>query len=199
MFSSFTYTALGHLHGPQQAGSPVVRYSGSLMKYSFGEAGQDKGVVLVDMDGDGTVRTTFRPLEAKRDVRIIKGYFADIMAAEDGRTDDYVLLRLEDREPILDVMGRGRKNIPIWRRWKCRTVRSRKRTAEGTGISASIRMTNFFRPLPQPCARICPCPMKNAAWRRRYGTVFIKKREIRHEAGLFGNECIRAVCGKRSP
>ena len=112
VFSSFTYTALGHLHGPQQAGSPVVRYSGSLMKYSFGEAGQDKGVVLVDMDGDGTVRTTFRPLEAKRDVRIIKGYFADIMAAEDGRTDDYVLLRLEDREPILDVMGRGRKKYP---------------------------------------------------------------------------------------
>ena len=42
LFSGYTYTALGHLHGPQQVGGPNVRYAGSLLKYSFGEWRQKK-------------------------------------------------------------------------------------------------------------------------------------------------------------
>ena len=43
LFTSFSYTALGHLHGPQQITTPTIRYAGSLLKYSFGEARQKKG------------------------------------------------------------------------------------------------------------------------------------------------------------
>ena len=39
-FEKFNYTALGHLHGPQKVGSDKIRYSGSLMKYSFSEVNQ---------------------------------------------------------------------------------------------------------------------------------------------------------------
>ncbi|SHJ19002.1 exonuclease SbcCD subunit D [Desulfofundulus thermosubterraneus] len=44
------YVALGHLHRPQEVvGAPVpCRYSGSPLAYSFSEAGQAKGVVLVE-------------------------------------------------------------------------------------------------------------------------------------------------------
>lgn len=41
-FEKFNYTALGHLHGPQKVGSDKIRYSGSLMKYSFSEVNQKK-------------------------------------------------------------------------------------------------------------------------------------------------------------
>ncbi len=43
------YAALGHLHVPQRVGgSDVVRYSGSPLPMGFGEANQEKNVILVD-------------------------------------------------------------------------------------------------------------------------------------------------------
>lgn len=112
LFDRFTYTALGHLHGPQQAGSPTIRYAGSLLKYSFGEAKQKKGAIVVDIDGTGKVETTFLPFSPKRDVRIVTGLFADIMERCDDRPDDFVLVRLEDTAPILDGMAKIRKKYP---------------------------------------------------------------------------------------
>ncbi|MCB1985280.1 MAG: exonuclease SbcCD subunit D C-terminal domain-containing protein [Burkholderiales bacterium] len=45
------YLALGHLHVPQQvAGSDTIRYSGSPLPMSFGEAKQQKSVVIVDLN-----------------------------------------------------------------------------------------------------------------------------------------------------
>ncbi len=113
IFADYTYTALGHLHGPQQAGNPNVRYAGSLLKYSFGEARQKKGAVLVDIDGNGKVDTTFIPFVPRHDVRIIEGLFADIMedTSSEGK-DDYVLVRLADTEPILDGMAKLRQKYP---------------------------------------------------------------------------------------
>ena len=112
IFSPYTYTALGHLHGPQQAGDPNIRYAGSLLKYSFGEARQHKGTLLADIDGRGTVKTTFLPFAPRRDVRIVEGAFDDILARPDERTDDFILVRLTDREPILDGMAKVRRKYP---------------------------------------------------------------------------------------
>lgn len=113
IFEGYAYTALGHLHGPQQAGRPSVRYAGSLLKYSFGEARQKKGAVLVDIDGSGKVETTCIPFTPRHDVRIVEGAFADILqnTSESGR-DDYLLFRLTDTEPILDGMAKLRQKYP---------------------------------------------------------------------------------------
>ena len=112
IFSGFSYTALGHLHGPQQAGSEAIRYAGSLLKYSFGEARQKKGALLVDIDGAGQAKTTFLPFSPAHDVRVIEGAFDAIMAAKDEREDDFVLIRLTDQEPVLDGMARVRRKYP---------------------------------------------------------------------------------------
>lgn len=112
LFAPYTYTALGHLHGPQQAGSPSIRYAGSLLKYSFGEVRQKKGAVLVDIGKSGLVSTTFLPFEPRHDVRIIEGFFDDIMNKDDVRRDDFVLIRLLDTDPILDGMAKLRKKYP---------------------------------------------------------------------------------------
>jgi DNA repair protein SbcD/Mre11 len=59
------YVALGHLHRPQsfhEAGYPVY-YSGSPLAYSFSEAGQQKRVILVDIEPGGNAKVTEIPLK----------------------------------------------------------------------------------------------------------------------------------------
>ncbi len=50
------YVALGHLHRGHEVsgGEPIVRYSGSLLRYSFSEAAHDKHVVIVDLGAPGS-------------------------------------------------------------------------------------------------------------------------------------------------
>ena len=43
-FEPFDYTALGHIHSPQQIPGALARYCGSPLKYSFSEANQQKSV-----------------------------------------------------------------------------------------------------------------------------------------------------------
>ena len=53
------YLALGHLHIPQTVGgSAFVRYSGSPLPIGFGEADQEKSVVLVEFSDDAPSVTT---------------------------------------------------------------------------------------------------------------------------------------------
>lgn len=110
IFAPYAYTALGHLHGPQKVGYEKVRYSGSLLKYSFGEAGQKKGCLVVTIDGEGQETHRFVPLTARRDVRIMKGFFDDLMGREG--SDDFLLARLEDKRPVIDAIARLRGKYP---------------------------------------------------------------------------------------
>mgnify|MGYP007118446416 CR=1 FL=1 len=85
--------------------SPFAAFC-SLLKYSFGEARQNKGAVLVDIDGSGKADTTFIPFTPRHDVRVVEGAFADILKdASVSGSDDYLLFRLTDIEPILDGMA----------------------------------------------------------------------------------------------
>lgn len=114
LFSSFHYTALGHLHRPQAVGAPHIRYSGSLMKYSFAEAGHKKGVYLVEMDKAGAVRIETVELRPRRDVRCIKGMFQDLMKGPQNNEnrEDYILAELHDKLPVLDALGQLRSIYP---------------------------------------------------------------------------------------
>lgn len=110
----FAYVALGHLHAPQQQGASHIRYSGSLLKYSFSEASQAKGVTLVELDAQGQASHRHLPLQPQKDVRVIEGHLQDILQAgqSDPRNQDYVLVRLQDREAILDIMAKLRTVYP---------------------------------------------------------------------------------------
>lgn len=131
LFSDYTYTALGHLHGPQQVGGPNVRYAGSLLKYSFGERRQKKGAVVVDIDEKGGTATSFLPFSPRHDVRVIEGLFEDIMAGEDVHADDYILFRLTDTVPILDGMAKLRQKYP-----RAAALEMPNRQSGGTGERA---------------------------------------------------------------
>ncbi|MFT5578372.1 MAG: exonuclease SbcD [Paraglaciecola psychrophila] len=110
----FDYVALGHLHGPQYKGEEHIRYSGSILKYSFSEQHQRKAVTLVEIDDDGLQSTRQLPLQPLRDMRIVEGQMQDIL--QQGRVDpnnqDYLLVRLSDRQAILDPMTKLREVYP---------------------------------------------------------------------------------------
>lgn len=112
VFKNFHYTALGHLHGPQRMGADHIRYSGSPLKYSFDEHGQKKSFTIIDMDTKGKVDISTIPIEAKRDVVILEGYFEDLLnntALQTKHKDDYVQARLLDTMPIMDGMAKLRQ------------------------------------------------------------------------------------------
>ncbi len=113
-FDPFSYAALGHLHRPQRVGRAEVRYSGSLLKYSFDEASHRKSVSIVEIDASGgcTIEEVF--LSPRRDVRVVAGTLEELRRAaeSDGARDDYVLARLADRGALLDAMGKVRALYP---------------------------------------------------------------------------------------
>ncbi len=113
-FLPFDYVALGHLHQPQMKGTDFIRYSGSLMKYSFSEQHHKKAMTLVELDTNGFVSATQIPLNAPHNMRIVEGELDQIL--EQGKTDpnshDYLLVRLQDKHAILDPMEKLRKVYP---------------------------------------------------------------------------------------
>ena len=112
VFKDFHYTALGHLHGPQRMGVDYIRYSGSPLKYSFDEHTQKKSFTIIDMDTKGQVDISTIPVDAKRDVVILEGYFEDLLNNKELQAkhkDDYVQARLLDTMPIMDGMAKLRQ------------------------------------------------------------------------------------------
>ena len=112
VFKNFHYTALGHLHGPQRMGADHIRYSGSPLKYSFDEHEQKKSFTIIDMDTKGNVDIGTIPVEPKRDVVILEGYFEDLLNNKELQAkhkDDYVQARLLDTMPIMDGMAKLRQ------------------------------------------------------------------------------------------
>lgn len=128
-FSRFCYTALGHLHRRQQiratdveaqegadgpAIPPQVRYSGSIMKYSFNETHHDKSVHLVDVDAEGECTVETIALDLRRDLRRIEGTMEEVLAgpADGEDPDDYLWVTLTDDGPVHDAMTRIREVYP---------------------------------------------------------------------------------------
>ena len=119
VFESFDYTALGHLHGPQDTSAPGVRYCGSPLKYSFSEAEQEKSVTIIDLgekkDGvcTGNIRT--RALVPMRDMKVIKGPFSLLTGREYYEKTDrncYMRVILTDEEDIIGALSDLRAIYP---------------------------------------------------------------------------------------
>ena len=114
IFDPFDYVALGHIHKPQAMGRPQVRYSGSILKYSFSEIRKEKEVVLLHIEENKKMEMSFRKLKPLRDMREIKGTIRQLMEGEIrlGNQEDYVQVTLTDEEEILDAIGKVRTVFP---------------------------------------------------------------------------------------
>ncbi len=110
IFEVFDYVALGHLHRPQNILSQKICYPGSLLKYSFSESYHEKGMNLVDFKEKGNINVQKLRFKVKRDMRVIKGFFKEVMEKE--QTDDYLHVILEDENVVVDGMNKLRSRFP---------------------------------------------------------------------------------------
>ena len=117
-------------------GADHIRYSGSPLKYSFDEHGQKKSFTIIDMDTKGSVDISTIPVEAKRDVVILEGYFEDLLnnkKLQVKHKDDYVQARLLDTMPIMDGMARLRQVYP-----RCMTIELVGRVAPPVAVMGDV-------------------------------------------------------------
>ena len=107
----FDYAALGHIHKPMKVESEVYRYCGTPLACSVSEAGQQKGIIMVEMESKNSVKTTILPLKPLREVRIIKGRLEDVLAQA---CEDFVTVILTDKVDldIMDMQDRIRMAFP---------------------------------------------------------------------------------------
>lgn len=112
--SQFDYVAIGHLHRPQACGHEHIRYSGSLLKYSFSEVNHSKGITEVIFDANGFAEHHSIPLTPKRDMRIIQGALDDILqqARLDTCTEDFICAELLDNGVLYEPMRRLQEVYP---------------------------------------------------------------------------------------
>ena len=138
VLEKFDYAALGHIHKPMKVGSEFFRYCGTPLACSVSEAGQQKGIIMVEMgaknsrasntikdsedseaakDSEGSVddetlmKTTVLPLKPLREVRIIKGSLEEVIAQA---CEDFVTVILTDKVDldIMDMQDRIRMAFP---------------------------------------------------------------------------------------
>ena len=115
LFDGFDYVALGHIHKPQKIGEREVYYAGAPLAYSFSEAGQEKGINLVEMGKKGEVTMRRIPLKPLHEMRRIRGKLQELMqpeVVEAAQAEDYIRAELTDEEELIDPIGTLRSVYP---------------------------------------------------------------------------------------
>lgn len=115
VFTPFDYTALGHIHSPQNVGTDRVRYCGTPLKYSFSEVDQEKSITVVELEKKGTVRTSLLPLKPLRDMRKLRGIYLELTDRSfyrDMNREDYIQVTLTDEDDVPDGLQKLRVIYP---------------------------------------------------------------------------------------
>ncbi|MFZ0370409.1 MAG: exonuclease SbcCD subunit D [Halobacillus sp.] len=113
LFKDFSYVALGHLHQPQRVAYDHIRYSGSILKYSFSEVRHQKSVTIIDLQEENDLTFEKKPLYPLRDFEIVEGYFEDLLSGEAAASPhNYLHIKLLDDGQLIDPMGKLRKVYP---------------------------------------------------------------------------------------
>lgn len=115
VFTPFDYTALGHIHSPQNVGTDRVRYCGTPLKYSFSEVDQEKSITVVELEKKGTVRTSLLPLKPLRDMKKLRGTYLELTDRSfyrDMNREDYIQVTVTDEDDVPDGLQKLRVIYP---------------------------------------------------------------------------------------
>lgn len=108
----FDYGALGHIHKPMKVGRDCFRYCGTPLACSVSEAGQEKGILMVELSGKGKEpEISVLPLNPLRKVRVICGSLQEVL---EQACEDYVSVILTDKADldVIDMQDRLRHAFP---------------------------------------------------------------------------------------
>ena len=146
IFKKFDYVALGHIHKPQNIGSPNIRYCGTPLKYSFSESLHEKSVTVAELEEKGSLSVRTVPLKPMRDMVEIRGEYDRVTAKSfyEGTTyrSDYMHITLTDEEEIPEVIGRLRSVYPNLMKVDYHNTRT-----QSTGIVDVVKMPEVHMPL----------------------------------------------------
>lgn len=112
ILEKFDYVALGHLHANQKVIHDHIRYSGSILKYSFSEMNHKKSITLIDVLEKGNIEISTIPLKLRHDMKEIEGYIDTLTDREfykDLNLEDYYRIILHDSVGVPDPATRLRK------------------------------------------------------------------------------------------
>lgn len=112
LFDAFDYTALGHIHRPQNCRSEKVRYAGTPLKYSFSETKDCKSITVVELQEKGSLQVRTIPLHPLRDMVELRGTYQELMSLafyqNTNYQEAYTHITLTDEEDIPDAVGKLR-------------------------------------------------------------------------------------------
>ncbi|MDE7289971.1 MAG: exonuclease SbcCD subunit D, partial [Oscillospiraceae bacterium] len=112
IFSEFDYTALGHIHRPQNIGSEKIRYCGTPLKYSFSEANQQKSVTVAVLGEKGILDIKTVPITPLHDMVELRGSYDELtdkaFLESENYGEDYVRIILTDEEDVPDALAKLR-------------------------------------------------------------------------------------------
>lgn len=136
------YVALGHIHKPQDMGHPNIRYSGSIERMDLGEAGDNKGAVLVEVAGRGKVThrtidlaaTPFASIEASNETELRERH-AEL--DDPLRTLVSLTLSIDGTESVTGLVAKAHELFP--RLYREPEIRRSILTASASGISGFDR------------------------------------------------------------
>lgn len=148
-FKDFDYVALGHIHKAQNISNEaegIIRYCGTLLKYSFSEADDCKTLSLVNLGKKGEISIEELPIKPLRDLRIIKAQFEDILKAEVYNEDDYVEIILTDELEVPKALPILRKIYPNIMKLSYDNTRTRNALAEeGIKNTENLSPSEIFK------------------------------------------------------
>ena len=109
------YVAMGHIHAPQRVpGAPVpAQYAGSLLALDFGEAGEEKRVVVVDAEPGQLATIESLPLTAGRPLVRVTGDWDSIEARSDELGGAFLDLTVKTSGTDLTLADRARDAFPF--------------------------------------------------------------------------------------
>jgi exonuclease SbcD len=124
------YVAMGHIHAPQSVpGAPVpAEYAGSLLSLDFGEAGEQKRVVIVDAEPGRLAVARTVAIEGGRRLARVSGTWDQIEARAGELTDRYCDITVSASGTDMTLAERARETFPFL--VKVRTSRSSASHAE---------------------------------------------------------------------
>lgn len=113
LFDNFDYVALGHLHRCQGISGNRIRYSGSLLKYSFSEENYNKSITMVDIDKNKEIKCELLPLTPIRDMKTLEGNLEDLLEnIDESIKNDYIRVILTDQGELIEPMSKLRQVYP---------------------------------------------------------------------------------------
>jgi len=108
-----SYSALGHIHKPQQVPGRDAHYVGSPMQLDYGEAGEAKSSIVVDVLPGRPAEVQRLPLTAGRALLELRGTFEQIEARAPQVANELLRAVVESEDPILDLADALAELFPL--------------------------------------------------------------------------------------